>query len=395
MPTTDSAIFEQLAHHHGDTPAMLQSMIDHFRATRRPMELFEALKMRVRLRLSLPLLASDQDEIRPEDVDRQLEEGLLEACREAGAMLIQDGKIREGWMYLRPTGDLKLARQLLAATNINDDNYEDMIQVLLHEGVDIGRGYQAIVDNQGTCNSITIYEQSIATRSRRDRQAAARVLLNHLYGELVELVRGDVIRREAPADENESLLDMIESRRWILEDGGYHLDTTHLASTVKIASVLDEPELLRKAFELTQYGRRLSHQFQYPGDEPFVDFYPAYATFYRTLLNEEVEAGLKFFERRARSVDTTVHGTSAIETYVDLLDRTGHQSQAISETISLVPKDVPSQRIVPLLIDIASRVNREECSNTYEKILDYCKQHADLLGYAAASEAMSRRLSTA
>ena len=54
-----------------------------------------------------------------------------------------------------------------------------------------------------------------------------------------------------------TLDEMIEKRRWILEDGGYHLDTTHLSSTVRIASVLDEPQMLKKAWELTQYGRRL------------------------------------------------------------------------------------------------------------------------------------------
>ena len=55
------------------------------------------------------------------------------------------------------------------------------------------------------------------------------------YSELCELVRGDISRREAPAGDDESLAEMIEKRRWILSDGGYHLDTTHLSSTVRIA----------------------------------------------------------------------------------------------------------------------------------------------------------------
>jgi hypothetical protein len=208
------------------------------------------------------------------------------------------------------------------------------------------------------------------------------------------MIRSDIARRETPAAESETIYEMIESRRWILQDGGYHLDTTHLASTVRIASVLDEPRLLQKAWELTQYGRKLSHQFQYPGDEPFVDFYPAYATYYATLLGRDVDAGLKFFERRARSVNANEHGTAAIETYVDLLDRTGRASDAVDATIELVPTDVPSQRIVPLLIELASHVPEPQNDPAYEKVLHYCKTHGDLLGYAAACDARAKRSRT-
>ena len=361
-------------------------MVDHFRQARRPMEMFEALKMRIRNRLDLPLLAGEHEPTRPEDVERQLEVGLLDACREAGTMLIEDGKVGEGWMYLRPTGDTELAKRLIAGIDITDDNYDEMVQVLLHEGVDVGRGYQAVIDHQGTCNSITVFEQTLVGRSKADRAAAAARLLDHLYTELITLVRGDISRREAPAADDETLVDMIEKRRWILDEGGYHLDTTHLSATVRIATVLDEPEQLRKAWELTQYGRRLHHQFQYPGDEPFVDFYPAHATFFSILLGENVEAGLKVFERKARSVDAAEHGTGAVETYVDLLDRVGRQREAVEAAIELVPDELPPQRIVPLLVDIANRCD-DSAVECFDAITQYCQKHDDVLGYAAVLHA--------
>ena len=387
MTTTQTDIFQILSASREDSAKMLDDMVQHFRDQRKAMELFEALKMRVRNRLGLPLLTGDEEPPHPDEVERQLESGLLDACREAGAMLIQDGKIGEGWMYLRPTGDLETARKLIAEVEINDDNYDEMIQVLLHEGIDVGRGYQAVLDQQGTCNSITLYEQSLAARPKSDRQAAAQRLLVHLYDELVALVRGDIANREAPAGDDETLLDMISTRKWVLDDGGYHLDTTHLSSTVRIASCLDDRDLLRKAWELTQYGRRLHHQFQYPGDEPFVDFYAAYGAFYGTLLGENVEAGLKLFERKARSVDVAQHGTGAIETYVDLLDRVGRSSEAIAAAVELVPDEVPPQRIVPLLIGIAKRAKETGDAAVYEQILHYCQKHNDVLGYAAVLQA--------
>ena len=63
--------------------------------------------------MDLPLVAKENEPSRPDDVERQLEVGLLDACREAGTMLIEDGKVGEGWMYLRPTGDTELAKKLI------------------------------------------------------------------------------------------------------------------------------------------------------------------------------------------------------------------------------------------------------------------------------------------
>lgn len=379
MTATDTEIFETLCQTSERPAEMLARLVDHFRAARKPMELFEALKMQTRQRIGLPLLQGDEETPPPEELDRQMEQGLLAACREVGTMLLEDGRIREGWMYLRPTGDVRRAAELIRLIEVTDDNADELVQVLLHEGVDVGRGYQMVIDRQGTCNSITLFEQAIAARPKRDRQAAAARLLDHVYQELNESVRGDIARREAPAGEDENIATMVESRRWLLEGGSYHLDTTHLASTVRFARVLDQPEQLQKAWELTQYGRRLNHQLQYPGEEPFVDFYPASATFFSILLGRQVDSGLALFQRKAQSVDASQHGTEAIETYVDLLDRVGRPADALRAAIELVPSDVPPARLTPLLIELATK------AKDFEPVKAFCRQRGDVLGYAAAS----------
>lgn len=373
-----AAVFEQLAKHRDDPAGMIEATIDYFRRSGRPLELFEALKMRIRNRLGMPLIAPEGEPRQSDDVDRQLEAGLLDACRETGEMLLSQGRIREGWMYLRPTGDTARAAELIGGIEPTEDNNEDLIAVLLHEGVDIARGFTLLLARNGTCNSITTYEQAIAPRDKRDRIAAGRVLLDHFYEELCESVRGDIVRNEAPADPSESLGDMLAKRKWILADGGYHLDTTHLASVVRIARVLDDERSLTRAWELTQYGRRLHHQFQYPGEEPFVDFYPAHAAYYSVLLGRDVEAGLALFERKMRSADPAVHGTGPMEVYTELLDRCGRSSEAIDIALEFVPDDVPSPRLVPPLLEIAGR-----CGN-FDPIVEYCVRKNDLLGYVAA-----------
>ena len=366
---------------------MLQCLVEYYRDQKMPMELFEARKMVVRDKLGIPLVPGEDEPQRTEEVERQLELGLLDACREAGEMLIRDGRVFEGWTYLRPTGDNELIRKLVSEIEINDDNYDEMQRVLLHEGVDVGRGFQAVLDFQGTCNSITLFDQALAQRSKSDRRAAGERLLEHFYNELTTLVREDITARDSAPAEDESLHDMISSRPWVLKDGGYHLDTTHLSSTVRIASPLTDPAQLRKAWELTQYGRQLHHQFQYPGDEPFVDFYPAYAAFYSILLGENVDAGLKLFERKAKTVDTNEHGTGAIETYIDLLDRVGKHGEAIQFAVTHVPEDVAAQTVVPLLMEIATRAESSGDGSVYQTIMDFCDQRGDPLGFAAAKHA--------
>ncbi|MCA9137037.1 MAG: hypothetical protein KDB00_09765 [Planctomycetales bacterium] len=387
MPDTAVKIFETLRHCDTDRSQMLQELVDYFRAQQLPMELFEARKMVVRDKLGLSLTTREDEPTRSEEVERQLELGLLDGCREAGEMLLRAGRVFEGWTYLRPTGDNELIKRLLSEVEIDDDNYDEMQRVLLHEGVDVGRGFQAVLDHQGTCNSITLFDQAIAHRSKSDRRAAGERLLEFFYDELTTLVRADITERDSAPGDGETLYDMIANRPWVLKEGGYHLDTTHLSSTVRIASTLTDPKQLRKAWELTQYGRQLHHQFQYPGEEPFVDFYPAYAAYYSILLGENVDAGLKLFERKAKNVDTNEHGTGAIETYVDLLDRVGRSADAIRFAIQHVPSDVPAQTLMPLLMEFAGHANADGDGSVYDAIMDYCNDKQDAIGFAVAKYA--------
>lgn len=394
----DPSLLARLAR---DPAARIDEVIAHYRRQRRPVELFEALKMKSRLQYGLAMIAPPGESLSiatesDSAVQRGLEEGLLDACRQAGAMLIESGKIGEGWMYLRPTGDLALAQRLLSKAEITDDNYDEMVHVLLHEGVDLQRGYEAALQRQGTCNSITLYDSVIAERSREDRQVAATCLLEHLYDELGQRVREDFLSRAsesgvsketAQADhQNLTLGELIIKHKWILGGGGYHLDTTHLSSVVRFAIVLDDPALIEKALELCQYGRRLPADFQYPGTEPFVDFYPTHTAFFSALLGNHVDTAVRLFEQKARTVDPVMHGTGAIETYIDLLDRIGRPDAALRAAMELFPDDVPVGRVLPEMIDMAGRAQAAGDEKIAGELEAFCFEHGDLLGVAAVSE---------
>ena len=225
-------------------------------------------------------------------------------------MLLRSGRIREGWVYFRPTGDTRAAADLIRSLEVTDDNSEEIIQVALHEGVDTAYGYKLLLERNGTCNSITAFDQTLGGRHYRDQRAAAELLLEHVYRELVSSLRFDIERRDGSPPAESTVAELIKDRKYLFDDGAYHLDTTHLAAVIRIARVLDSEPQVKKVMELVDYGRRLNSQYQYPGDEPFVDFYQANALFYGALLGRGVDAALAYFERKTREVDFHQHGKS-------------------------------------------------------------------------------------
>ena len=76
-----------------------------------------------------------------------------------------------------------------------------------------------------------------------------------------------------------------------------------------------------------------------------------------------------------------------METYVDLLDRCGRHQEAIETAVSMVPEEVPPQRIIPLLLEIAKKAEQVSGQDGYPPLLDYCKNRKDLLGFAAVLDA--------
>ncbi len=400
-PSTSStasadSIFAQLdtAVAAGNRAQAVEHLISHLQQRGEYHELFEALKMQLRLRLGLSAAQADRQEKFDDATELELERGLIDACRTVGELFFKQGKIREGWMYMRPVGERDTAAAALSAVEATDDNVDELLEVLLHEGVDIARGYQLSLDRMGTCNSITLFESALAQRPRADQQIAAQLLVAHVHRELLANVQRDIAKRAEetgdkatsgndPADvaspaASDSLEELLKTRPELLRDGSYHLDTSHIASTVRFARVMDDPIHLRLALDLACYGRKLHPQYQYPGEEPFLDLYPASAAFFRALLGEQVDAGIRYFTHKADAVDQQQFGTVAIEVLIDLQSRCGRQEAALQTYAQRLPAGTRIIGIAPTLLQLSQRLG------TYQAMLDICRQRNDLLGYAAA-----------
>lgn len=361
----------------GGPDAVLARAVEICRHEKKYHELFEALKMQVRRKLGIAVGSPDPGDSLSETQRTELENGLIAACREVGTLLLQAGKVREGWMYLRPVGDKAEAARLLDAVQPSEDNTEELIEVLLHEGIDIGRGFGLVLDSYGTCSSITTYDQAIARRPRKEQEPAAQRLLRRVHCDLVASVKTDIQRQEGAPPKESSLRDLIIDREWLFQENSYHLDTTHLASTTRIARAVSQPDDLRLALDLTEYGRRLSAQFQYAGDEPFTDTYPSHAFFYQALLGENVTEALAYFQQKAELLDPLHHTLIAVETYVDLLARMGRYREALDAAIHLSRPDAQPVGLAPSLIELAAK------AGDYTTFLTHCRERGDILGFAA------------
>lgn len=375
-----ATIYEQLDAlvQSGDNTQALDQLISHLEQEGRYHELFEALKMRLRARLGLPAAQAESESPLDEATELQLERGLIDACRRVGELFLKQGKIREGWMYMRPVGDRQVAADALAAVEANDENVDALLEVLLHEGVDIARGYALSLERMGTCNSITLFEQALAARPRADQQVAAKLLVQHVHRELFANLKRDVAQRQEVEPTGSTCEELLSQCPELLREGSYHLDTSHLASTVKFARVLDDPECLRLALDITIYGRQLHPQYQYPGEEPFLDLYPASAAFFRALLGQQVDAGIRYFTQKADAVDQQQYGLMAVEVLIDLLSRCGRHEEALKAFAKRIPTDARTMGISPSLLQLSGRLGE------YQPMRDICKQRGDLLGYTAA-----------
>jgi hypothetical protein len=364
--------------------AAVELLVEHFRSTSQYNELFESLKMRNRLRNGFSAVARDNDPPYSAEHAERLERGLIEACREVGIGLLKTGNLQDGWMYMRAVGDNIAAREALAGNIIDSENLDAYLSIYIQDGVDIQRGVELTLEHRGTCNTITMLESMIAMRDRKDQQAGVGPLVRHLHAELLESIRADLARRKLPPSKVEPpsnlgpIAALLNAYPMLVDDGSYHLDTSHVASTVRFARVLDDREDLMLALDLARYGRQLHTQYQYASEEPFQDLYLMSSYFFSVLLGDNVEACLKPFLQKAESLDINEHGSIGIETYVDLLSRIGRHEEALQFLLKRMPRGTRPFGVAPSLLELSS------LSRNFQPMLQQSQQRNDLLGYAAA-----------
>ncbi len=356
---------------------VIELLIDTFRREKKYHELFDALLIRSRMRAGLPVILTKSLDDLEEPLRSQVEDAYLEACREVGLGLLEQGRVREAWTYLRVTGDRQAVAQRLQNLPVNEDNLDELIEVAVHEGVDPERGFQLVLEHYGICNAITLYDAQMHFRPRQQQQPVARLLLRWLHGELLENVRADIRRREEEEPQESTLAQLILSRPELFENDAYHIDISHLHSVVRFARVLEDAESLKLAVDLCAYGKRLSPQFQFQNEEPFGEGYEAYELFFQAQLGQRVQEALEFFGRKARELSPQEHGTGPAEVYVELLHRLGRHEEALQAAGELIPPGSQTLGFAPSLLELAVQ------SRAFGTLKELSRRRGDVLGFVA------------
>lgn len=370
-------MFENIAKSSGDTAQLFQLAAQQLVATGKLHQLFDLRLLEHRHKLSLPIeQQTPLDEV-PAPAREQLEQAYLAACREVGMLLLNSGQARDAWTYLRPAGEKAVLREWLAQAVPNDEHADELIELALYEAIDAERGFAWLLAQRGTCNAITEFDALAGRLSVADQRACAAVLVRHMHAELLENLRGHLERLQRDAPATDSITTILSEHPDLLDEGAYHVDTSHLSTTVRFSRAINDAKLLPLAIDLATYGSRLAKDLQYPDQPPFEDLYRTHLLLFHAMTGEEMEPAIDYFREQAESVSTEYYGSSAIEAYLILLDRIGQQAQALEEYARLVPAGSSLSAHSPTLLQLAER------SGCWDRYLEICEQREDAVGYAS------------
>ena len=354
-------------------------------------ELFEALLMRNRHELGLPLIQIGPATDIPDDLVRPHEDAIENACRVVGHLFLEDGDLVQAWPYLRAIGDSAPVKTALDAIEpgTRRKDIDRLIEVAMHEGVHPGRGLEFIVHHYGICNSITNFEQYQSMLRNADRQECARVLIRSLHRELVENIRAEVERREGEKAAQGSLSELIADRPDLFAGHAYYVDTSHLWSIIRFSNFLDDGEELDIAVSFCDYGGRLSDVYQYNSEPPFEDFYRDQDLYLRGIraCNGTCDGGEDPEEVRSRAAKHfAAKGQKGIDdgdpeypmgSVLNVLVRLRAFDEAIDLAQRFETVKHPETPLTPSLIEVC------QMAENFERLQSSACEKVDILGFAA------------
>lgn len=296
-------------------------------------KLFDALCARKKHELGAPLhRPTSLEDVSPEHRS-EFEAAYMSAAREVGGLLLADKKLGQAWIYfhaIRETTPVRDAIDALPVPREANEESEELIDLAFYKLVHPVKGMQIMLRTHGTCSTITALDQQFQNLSPEQRSQCAAILVKSLHTDLLQSIQHEVKQRMPFAPPANTLRELIAGREWLFADNNYHIDVSHLNSTVRFARSLskDSPEL-KLALDLAEYGMQLSPQFQYAGEAPFTEFYPAHQQFFKFLLGDDRDAALNYFQQQLdREPDESDQAMIAY-VMVDLLARAEQLDKAL------------------------------------------------------------------
>jgi len=386
----------------GGCDAMLEALAGSLARRGRWHAVFDVRMVQARRQLGLPL-AGDVGPLDDAARDR-LDRLSLAACREVGWPLLDAGQVAAGWMYLRAAAAAdELTPRLAALADraagggdrpVADDAADDLerlrqeiLGVTLWESADPELGISLVLRTQGTCNAITCYEQAVSRLTAVRQEPAAWLLVEHLHAEVVRNLAADLEQRgvdTAAALAAETPLVALLAVAGRDEDGGIHVDVSHLQSILRIARICSDPIALRRAWELASYACRLPAEVVYPGEPPFENVGESSRLFFGAQVGSESQAeAVGHFRRAAAMAEPIEAGTLPLDVLVLLLHRLGRDAEALQAAVAqpretTAPSQLQAAGVLPPLVALAA------ASGEWNTLLDACRRQGDEITFAVA-----------
>lgn len=326
--------------------------------------LLDALLLKARHELGLPLIQVGRYADLPDEDRTKFEGRYVEALRRVGTKFLEAGDVPTAWAYFQAIGEPEPVAKALdeLVTPEDPDQLARLIDVAFHQGANPRKGFEWLLRSYGPCSAITSLEQS-GPADPSVRVACVEALIRHLHGQLVDNIRADVARRGQPrSPDGATLAEAIAGRDWLLADDAYHTDVSHLSTVVRWSVMATDPEALRLALDLTEYGRRLSPRLQYDSAPPFEKTFDDHNVYLKALLGREVDEAVEHFRSKlvapSQGEDGDPGSTLPAQVLVNLLVRVGREGEAVEEATRHL-MDVPDSMLAcPPIAELCQRSGR-------------------------------------
>jgi len=368
--------------------AALDRLVDQLNERKNYRALLDALLLKARQDLGLPLIHVGPITEIPEPARSLYENRYVDAIRTVGSRFLEERDLVAAWPYYRAIGEPEpIARALDEYTPADglDESLGQVIEVAFNQGANPRRGWELILKHYGTCSAITALEQ-IPPHDQAARAACAESLVRHMHEQLLATLRAEIEARgeKIPAEQG-SIESLCQSRPWLFADEGYHIDISHLSATVRTAAGLQNPESVALAADLCAYGRRLSERLQFEGDPPFEHTFDDHGAYFGAMLGRDVEAAVNRFRSKVETKDEQGHGSSLpAQVFVNLLVRVGRLEEALEVATKELAGLPESSLICPGVAQLCQLIGDPR------RLISIAKNQGDLVNFAAALLEASR-----
>ncbi|MFI5460011.1 MAG: hypothetical protein ACHRXM_31715 [Isosphaerales bacterium] len=365
----------------GGPNAALDSLTEQLDAAGEYRALLDALLLKARHELGLPLIVSGSLAELPEPARSQYEAKYVAAIRLVGSKFLESGDIPTAWAYYRAIGENEpVERAILEYRSPeNDERLGALIEIAFNHGVSPRRGFDLILEHYGTCPAISAFEQ-LPPHEGPVRAACAERLIRHLHRELSATLRAEIASRgQVLPPEGSPLAEYVKGRPWLFTDDSYHIDISHLAAVVRMSMIVSDQDVIALAADLTEYGRRLSPRLLFEGPPPFQQIFDDHGIYLRALLGQEVDRAIDHFQAKLKLDDEAGPEDSLpAQTLVNLLVRVGRVGAAIDVAAAHLA-DLPDSALTcPSVAQLCQRAGAPE------RLARIARDHGDLVNFAAA-----------